>query len=322
MMRKALSPDLRPSGGRRPPALGLRRTGRLRPCLAFVALAAGACSKNTLETAQAAPPPTPAAAAGESAADNTPPPGIDLSPLDEFERKVFFRVVNKEPSPCGKAHSLLHSIKNDPSCRKSYYALKYVVRLVDTGYTDSEIGERLQKRFRGGARRSIDVSEAPVKGNASARLALVEFVDYECPHCKRVQPVMRQALDEFKSDVKLYFKHYPLGMQAASRLAAEAAVAAQKQGKFWPYSDQVWAHSESLTPAVLEQIAKDVGLDVDRWRKDLESDEVRGRVEKDHAEGTALGIAATPTIYLNGREFADGRDIDSLRDWINEELGK
>jgi protein-disulfide isomerase len=290
--------------------------------LVFVALTVGACSKNTLETAQAAPPPTPAATSGEAAADNSPPPGIDLSPLDEFERKVFFRVVNKEPSPCGKAHSLLHSIKNDPSCRKSYYAVKYVVRLIDTGYTDSEITDRLQKRFRGGARKSIDVSEAPVKGNASARLALVEFVDYECPHCKRVQPVMRQALDEFKNDVKLYFKHYPLGMHAASRLAAEAAVAAQKQGKFWQYSDQVWAHAENLTPAVLEQIAKDVGLDVSRWRKDLESDEVRGLVEKDHAEGSALGIAATPTIYLNGREFADGRDIDSLRDWINEELGR
>jgi protein-disulfide isomerase len=287
----------------------------------LLAVAMGACSKNTPETAQAAPPPTPAAS-GEAPADNTPPPGIDLSPLDEFERKVFFRVVNKEPSPCGKAHSLLHSIKNDPSCRKSYYAVKYVVRLVDTGYTDSEIGERLQKRFRGGPRKSIDVSDAPMKGSASARLTLVEFVDYECPHCKRVQPVMRQALDEYKSDLKLYFKHYPLGMHSNSQLAAEAAVAAQKQNKFWPYSDQIWAHAENLTPAVLEQIAKDVGLDVDRWRKDLESEEVRSKVAKDHADGMALGLSATPTIYLNGREFADGRDIDSLRDWINEELGK
>jgi 2-hydroxychromene-2-carboxylate isomerase len=288
--------------------------------LTLVVVFAGACSKNTPETAQAAP--ARALAASEAPTDTTPPPGIDLGALDEFERKVFFRVVNKEPSPCGKAHSLLHSVKNDPSCRKSFYAVKAVVRMVDAGYTDSEIGEHLQKRFRGGARRSIDVGEAPMKGNPSARLALVEFVDYECPHCKRVQPVMRQALDEFKSDVKLYFKHYPLGQHTNSRLAAEAAVAAQKQGKFWPYNDQLWAHADSLTPVVLEQIARDVGLDVDRWRKDVESEEVRGRVEKDHADGAALGIAATPTIYLNGREFTDARDIDSLRDWIGEELGK
>jgi protein-disulfide isomerase len=288
-----------------------------------VALAAGACSKNTPESAQAATPaPAAAAAPPAAAADSTPPAGIDLSQLDEFERKVFFRVVNKEPSACGKAHSLLHSVKNDPSCRKSFYAVKYVARLVDNGYTDSEISERLQKRFHPGPAHNIDLSEAPVKGNPAARITLVEFVDYECPHCKRVQPVMRQALDEFKTDVKLYFKHYPLGSHPTSRLAAEAAVAAQKQGKFWPYSDQIWAHAESLSPAVLEQIAKDVGLDVDRWRKDVESEDVRARVEKDHAEGMVLGIAATPTIYLNGREFSDNRDIDSLRDWLNEELGK
>ena len=303
-----------------------RRSYIFRPMskalLTLLALLGGACSKNASEakTAQAA---APAAPSGESRSDDqTPPPGIDIGALDEFERKVFFRVVNREASACGKAQSLLASVKSDPSCRKSFYAVKYVVRLVDAGYTDSEITDHLEKRFRSGARRTLDTSEAPMKGNPSARVALVEFVDYECPHCKRVQPVMRQALDEFKSDVKLYFKHYPLGGHTNARIAAEAAVAAQKQGKFWPFSDQIWAHAESLTPAVLEQIARDVGLDVERWRKDIESEDVRARVERDHAEGMALGLAATPTIYINGREFTDAREIDSLRDWLNEELGR
>jgi protein-disulfide isomerase len=197
-----------------------------------------------------------------------------------------------------------------------------VARLVDAGYTDSEISERLQKRFRAGARKTIDVADAPVKGNTAARLTLVEFVDYECPHCKRVQPVMRQALEEFKNEVKLVFKHYPLGTHTNARLAAEAAVAAHKQGKFWPFNDGVWTHAESLTPAKLEQIAKESGLDVEKWRKDMESIEVRQRVARDRSDGEALGLTSTPTIYLNGREFTDTRDIDSLRDWINEELGR
>jgi protein-disulfide isomerase len=290
--------------------------------LTLIALLGGACSKNASEAA-AGQKAAPAAASAEAKADdNTPPPGIDIGSLDEFERKVFFRVVNREPSACGKAQSLLASVKTDPACRKSFYAVKYVVRLVDAGYTDSEVVEHLQKRFRAGARKVLDLADAPMKGNASARITLVEFADYECPHCKRVQPVLRQALDEFKSDVKLYFKHYPLGGHTNARIAAEAAVAAQRQGKFWPYSDQIWAHAESLSPAVLEQIAKDVGLDVERWRKDVESEDVKARVERDHAEGMALGIAATPTIYIDGREFTDAREIDSLRDWLNEELGK
>jgi protein-disulfide isomerase len=294
-----------------------------KAALILVAALAGACSKSApaARAATTIPAASPAAAA-TTGDDTTPPAGIDLSPLDEFEKKVFFRVVNKEPSACGKAHSLLFSVKNDPGCRKSYYAVKYVVRLVDSGYTDSEVTERLQKRFRGGPRRDIDVSAAPMKGNASARITLIEFADYECPHCKRVQPVMRQALDEFKNDVRLYFKHYPLGGHTNARVAAEAAAAAQKQGKFWQYNEGLWAHSESLSPAVLEQIAKDAGLDVDKWRKDLDSDEIRQHVAKDHADGEALGLQATPTIYLNGREYTDARDIDSLRDWISEELGR
>ncbi len=310
------------------------RRSSVRGTLNFLLLLAAACAKNTsdISAANAAPTtaaaPAATAAAGATAApaapteDSTPPPGVDMSKLDEFERKVFFRIVNKEPSACGKAHSLIFSAKNDRACRKSLYAVKYVARMVDSGYTDSEVGEALRQRFSGAPPKKIDVADAPFKGNPSAPVVLIEFVDYECPHCKRVQPVMRQVVDEFKSEVKVYFKHYPLGGHTNSRLAAEAAVAAQKQGKFWPYNEKIWANADSLTPAALEQFAKDVGLDVAKWRKDLESAEVKGRVEKDHAEGGALGLQSTPTIYLNGREYTDHRDIESLRDWINEELGR
>jgi protein-disulfide isomerase len=290
-----------------------------------VAALAAACSKNSSD-ARAATSSTPAAqptaAPAAPAEDNTPPPGIDLSPLDEFERKVFFRVLNKEPSACGKAHSLMFSLKNDQGCRKSVYAARYVVKLVDSGFTDSEVAEKLQKRFRGGPLRTIDVAEAPMKGSPAARVTLIEFVDYECPHCKRAQPVIRQTLDEFKSEVRVYFKHYPLPSHPNARLAAEAAVAAQKQGKFWPYNDGVWAHAEELSPAMLEKIAKDVGLDVEKWRKDLDSEDVRQRVQKDRSEGEGLSISSTPTLYVNGRKYSDPVDTDSLKDWVNEELGR
>lgn len=255
------------------------------------------------------------------AEDTTPPPGLDLSKLDDFERKVFFRVANKEASACGKGHSLMVSVKTDRACRKSVYALRYVARLVDMGYTDSEIAEQLKKRFQTGEPKKIDLTDVPVKGNPSAPVTIVEFADYECPHCKRAQPVLRQAVEEFP-EVKVYFKHYPLGQHTNARLAAEAAVAAHRQGKFWAFNDKVWAASDSLTPAALEQFAKEIGLDVARWRKDLESNEIKDRVTKEKAEGGTLGIESTPTIYINGRVFSDSRDIESLRDWISEELGR
>ncbi|HEY0705296.1 MAG TPA: thioredoxin domain-containing protein [Polyangia bacterium] len=285
--------------------------------------AATACSKNKADVPAAAN----AAAADSKAAgakkadDTTPPPGVDLTKLDEFERKVFFRVLGQESSACGKAHSLMVSVKTDKGCRKSLYAARYVARLVDGGYTDSEISESVQKRFRGG-RQNVNIVDAPVKGNPAAPVTIVEFVDYECPHCKRVQPVLRSVLDEYKDEVKVVFKHYPLSAHANARLAAEGAVAAHKQGKFWAFNDKVWAISESLTPAGLEQIAKEVGLDVAKWRTDMESAEVQARVDRDRSEGQGLGIDHTPTIYVNGREFTDPREVDALKDWVNEELNR
>jgi protein-disulfide isomerase len=284
-----------------------------------------ACAKTPPE-AHSAPAATEAPAAVETAApaagaqDTTPPPGIDVSKLDDFQKKVFFRIANTEPSICGQAQSLIASAKKD--CRRSFNALRYVGKLVVQGFTDSEVADALAKRYRGAEPKAIDVAEAPMKGSASAKVTLVEFADYECPHCKRLQPVLRQIVDEFHNDVKVYFKHYPLPQHTNARLAAEAAVAAHKQGKFWAYQDKLWDKQDELSPAEIEKLAKEAGLDVAKFRADLASPAVKDRVQKDRAEGQALGLQATPTVYIDGREFTDPKDTESFREWIKEELGK
>jgi protein-disulfide isomerase len=285
-------------------------------------LVAALCLSGLNAAAQAEEKPKGSDSKGANEPDNSPPPGVDMSKLDEFERKVFYRVLNAEPSACGKGHSLMYSLKHDAKCKRSVYAARYVVKLVDSGFTDSEVSEELQRRYRDSVQKTIDSSKSPFKGPADARVNIVEFVDYECPHCKTAQALMKQVLDAYPHQVRLYFKHFPLSGHTNSRLAAEAATAALKQGKFWPYNDQVWADSEFLTPAVLEKIAKDVGLDLPRWRSDLASEETKGRVAQDKSDGVALGINSTPTIYLNGRKYTGRHDIESISDWIDEELGK
>jgi protein-disulfide isomerase len=287
--------------------------------------AVSACAKTPPEARSA-----PAASAegpakpgtGGASNDLEVPPGIDISKLDSFQRKVFFRIVNGEAAMCGKAQSLIQSAKKDPHCRRSYNAVRYVAQLVDQGFTDSEISDSLNKRYRNNQPRVLDVSEAPMKGDAAAKVSLVEFADYECPHCKRFQPVLRQILDEFHGEVKLYFKHYPLPQHTNARLAAEAATAAQKQGKFWPYEEKLWANQDNLTPAELEKYAKESGLDLAKFRQDLESPAVKDRVQKDRTEGSAAGISSTPTLFINGKEYSGTHDMESLREWIKEELQK
>lgn len=288
-------------------------------------VALGACSKNKPEIQSAMAAPAPAPAKGAPAAtdnDETPPAGIDVSKFDEYQRKVFFRTANHESSVCGKAHSLIYSAKHDPSCKKSFYAIRYVAKLVESGYTDSEIGEELNKRYRDSTKHAIDVSQAPCKGANSPGVTIAEFADYECPHCKTAQVMMHQIVDAFPNDVRVCFRHYPLPSHTNSRLAAEAAVAAQKQGKFWPYNEKVWENSDFLTPALLEQIAKEVGLDVAKWRADKDADSVKSRVEQDKSEGKSFGITSTPTIYVNGRKFTGRHDMANLKDWVEEELGR
>ena len=296
--------------------------------LFVVATGASACAKSPPE-AHSAPAATPAPAADKGAApaagdgiDQTLPPGIDVSKLDELAKKIFFRVINSEPSVCGKAESLLASAKKDQGCHRSLNAVKYVARLADQGYTQSEIAESLEKRYRSTDTKVIDVSDAPMEGNPSAKVTLVEFADYECPHCKRFQPVLRQILDEFRKEVRIYFKHYPLPQHTNARLAAEAAVAAQKQGKFWPYQDKLWENQDSLSPAEMEKYAKESGLDLTKFRADLDDPKTKAHVQKDRTDGTTLGLSSTPTLFINGREYTDAKDTESLREWIKEELAK
>lgn len=265
---------------------------------------------------------TPADRAAPGGEDNEAPPGLDLGKLDDFERKVFFRVVNRESSVCGKPHSLIYSVKHDRGCRKSHYAIRYVLRLVDGGYTDSEIEKALEERYRKVEIKTIDVVGAPLKGNPSAPVKIVEFVDYECPHCRMVQPVLKQLLDEFRNDLAIVLKHYPLGQHTNARLAATAGVAAHRQGKFWALSDRMWDNADALTRTMLEKLAREAGLDVEKFRKDLDDPEVAAQVQKDRDEGARLGLRSTPTLYINGQLYTDGRDVDSLRDWISEALGR
>ena len=143
---------------------------------------ASACSKKAAPpqpTSVKSPPIAQSATADEgsnpSAEGGALPAGIDLGKLDAFERKVFDQVVSRESSACGKGHSLRHSLEHDRSCRASFYAVRYVARLADSGLSESEIGEKVEQRFRTPRIPHIDLSQAPSKGSPSGRVKIVEF---------------------------------------------------------------------------------------------------------------------------------------------------
>ena len=201
------------------------------------------------------------------------------------------------------------------------FAVRYIVRLLKAGLLGSEVEEIYDKRFTSPEQGTCDLKDAQTKGNPSAPIVLCEFSDFQCPHCKLMGPVLERVLDEYGNRVRLVYKNYPISkLHPEAREAAAAAVAAGEQGKFWQMHDKLFANQDHLTAADLEKYARDIKLDVKKWKSDLAA--AKERVEKDHAEGEKLEITGTPTLYINGRKYAGPLRFDELRDWVDEELAK
>ncbi len=113
--------------------------------------------------------------------------------------------------------------------------------------------------------------EGPMKGPADAKVTIVEFSDFQCPFCSRVVPTIEKILKDYPKQVRLFFRHNPLPFHQNAPLAAEAAVAAEAQGKFWEMHDKMFANQQALDRAGLEKDAQEIGLDMTKFKAALDS---------------------------------------------------
>jgi len=170
-------------------------------------------------------------------------------------------------------------------------------------------------------RSTVVTAGAPVRGSAAAPVTIVEFSDFHCPFCKRIQPVIEQMRAKYGDKVKLIFRDYPIdGLHPQARAAAEAAHCATEQGKFWEYHDAVFQSDPDATPATLDRIAKDIGLDVAAFTACRTSGKYKASVQASVQEGTALGITGTPIFFINGRMLVGAQPIEAFSKVIDEEL--
>lgn len=154
------------------------------------------------------------------------------------------------------------------------------------------------------AAKDSGASAMHVKGDAKALVTLEEFGDFECPPCAMMSVALHQLEKEYHGKLRVIFRHFPLAMHPHAREAAAASEAAHLQGKFWEMHDLLyekqaaWSKAPDV-PALFHSYAGTLGLDVERFKKDLQSPETGGRVTKDHEEGTSRGVHSTPTIFIN-----------------------
>ncbi|HXX32136.1 MAG TPA: thioredoxin domain-containing protein [Myxococcaceae bacterium] len=166
-------------------------------------------------------------------------------------------------------------------------------------------------------------ADAPAFGPAYPKVTIVEWSDFQCPYCSRAVPTVEKVRDLYGKDVRVVFRNFPLStIHPNARIAAQAAMAAHAQGKFWPMHDRLFANQGALDRASLERTAEQIGLDMKRFRSDFDSAAVDARIEADVAAATAAGVRATPSFFVNGRLFEGAPPLEQLRLEIDREIAK
>ena len=161
-----------------------------------------------------------------------------------------------------------------------------------------------------------------MRGPDDARVTLVEYGDFECPYCHDVQPIVAQLRSRFGDRLRYVFRHFPITtMHPSAQIAAEAAEAAAAQGKFWEMHDLLFRHQGAFGIEHLVQYASDIGLDVDRFRHELDEHVHAERVRQDFMSGVRSGANGTPTFFLNEVRYDGAWDLDSLIAEVEKPLG-
>lgn len=150
------------------------------------------------------------------------------------------------------------------------------------------------------------------RGMQTARVTVEEFSDFQCPACGVLEPGLRRVMTDYNDRVHFIFRNYPLQMHKYAFLAARAAEAAGLQGKFWEMHDLLYDNqkewSDSMEPRVqFDSYATRLGLDVQRFKADMDRQDLADRVKADLLRGNSVGVKGTPTVYLNGRELVPGQ---------------
>ncbi len=163
-------------------------------------------------------------------------------------------------------------------------------------------------------------AKGPIQGPADAPVTLVEFADYECPFCKASEPVVQQVLARYPTQVKLVFKNFPIDSHPKARPAAEAALCAEEQGKFWEFHNALFEKSPQIAPEQLGAIATELGLDGAKLDECAKAKRFSSKIDADLAEGKKAGVAGTPAFFVNGVSIASGRTVDEFAKAIDAEL--
>ena len=241
--------------------------------------------------------------AGECANEPKPLPGIDTDKLSLRERGLFWDLVSQLYAPCTEqAVSIAQCVQEARPCAACRPAATLLADKVHQGATAEEGRTVYATRF-GPNLKKVDIADSPAKGPADAPVTILVWSDFQCPHCRIALPMLEGIFDKFSPKVRLVHKFYPLHSHTTAEPAARAAIAAQNQGHYWEMERLLFGHQDAQQPKDLDNYARELRLDSQRFRADQASDATAKIIARDRADADRSGLNGTPFILINGREF-------------------
>jgi protein-disulfide isomerase len=182
-------------------------------------------------------------------------------------------------------------------------------------------------RDRAGVRVLLDPPRADVsdgggvsKGPQEAPVTIVEFSDFQCPYCARVAPAVKKLQETYGDRLRVVFRNYPLPIHPNAPKAAEAALCARDQGKFWEMHDKLFGNQQKLQVADLKATAAELGLDPEVFGQCLDTGRHEASWRADQGQGTAYGVSGTPAFFINGRFLGGAQPYENFAEVVDDEL--
>ncbi len=247
-------------------------------------------------------------------------PYVDLTGIEGERLQLFDDITTERLSPCGDPETLADAFSKEKPCLLAVSYARILARLLRSGFSRDHIDKFLNRVEDNNKKplAQLNVQDRPARGPEDAPVIIVEFADYECPYCGRLEPVLQKVLAKHSKIVKHYFLNFPLTtLHPMADAAARAAIAAKKQGKFWEMHDLLYDRQEKLNPENFPDWARELGLNVEQFQRDLTAPDVAQELSADVDQAmNDLHLDGTPSLFFNGRRYIEANSEEALENAI------
>jgi len=245
-----------------------------------------------------------------------------VAALDEARKNELMDVLKSEPN-YGKCKGTMYQCLSagKPDATAVRFA-NFSAFLVSKGVPAKSLGILARERAKfinEPSPQAFTYTDSPSLGNEKAKIIIAEFAEFKCTYCVAFSPVLKRLVADSNGRVRLFFKHFPLKNHPGSFFSSRAAQPAQRQGKFWEMYELLYKDFSKQSMEDVLDYARVLGMDVDRFKKDLEDRKIEELIERDKMEGVRAKVTGTPTLFINGKMYHLRHDEDFLKDLINEE---